>query len=143
MTIRHVRNIRRITQGIFLAIFIILLLKTEFSGAVSADALQDYRIAYPVKIFLQFDPLASLMTAISTLTLFTGLLWSLIIIVLTIFFGRFFCGWICPLGTINQLCSTFKSERKSRLGKNLINSNRHHSYQKIKYYILIKTTEIF
>lgn len=137
MTIRAVRNIRRIVQGTVLVIFLLLLLKTEFAGTFSADALKDYRLAYPVKIFLEFDPLASFMTAVSTLRLFSGLMWSLIIIVLTIFLGRFFCGWICPMGTVNQLFSTFKSERKSRLGKNLINSNRYHWYQKIKYYVLI------
>ncbi len=137
MTIRTVRNIRRIVQGAVLTLFIILLLKTGFADTASADALKDYRLAYPVKVFLQFDPLVSLMTAISSLTLFSGLLWSLVIIIPTIFFGRFFCGWLCPMGTVNQLCSTFKSERKSRLGKNLINSNRYHSYQKLKYYILI------
>jgi len=133
MTIQAVRNLRRIVQGLVLALFIILLLKTGFAGTVSADALKDYRLAYPVKIFLQFDPLASLMTAISGLTLFSGLIWSLLIIGLTLFLGRFFCGWLCPLGTVNQLCSSFKSERKSRLGKNLIESNRYHWYQKIKY----------
>ncbi|MBD3217769.1 MAG: 4Fe-4S binding protein [candidate division Zixibacteria bacterium] len=137
MTIQHVRNIRRTVQAVVLILFLVLLLKTEFAGTFSADALKDYRLAYPVKIFLQFDPLASFMTAISSLTLFSGLMFSLILIVLTIFFGRFFCGWICPMGTVNQLCSTFKSERRSRLGKNLIKSNQYHWYQKIKYYILI------
>jgi polyferredoxin len=137
MKIKTVRNMRRIVQAVVLILFVLLLLKTEFSGTASADGLKDYRLSYPVKIFLQFDPLASLMTAISNLTLFSGLIWSLVIIIPTIFLGRFFCGWICPMGTVNQLCSAFKSERKSRLGKNLINSNRYHSYQKLKYYILI------
>ncbi len=137
MTIHTVRNIRRAVQAVVLFLFIVLLLKTEFAGTASADALKDYRLAYPVKIFLQFDPLASFMTAISSLTIYTGLLWSLILIVATIFFGRFFCGWLCPMGTVNQLCSTFRSERRSRLGKRLIESNKYHWYQKIKYYILV------
>ena len=137
MTIKTVRNIRRTVQGVVLFLFVFLLLKTEFAGTAAADTLKDFRLAYPVRIFLEFDPLASLMTAISSLTLYKGLMWSLIIIILTIFFGRFFCGWICPMGTVNHIFSTFKSERKARLGKNLIESNRYHNYQKIKYYILI------
>ena len=31
---------------------------------------------------------------------FGGLLWSLLILLPTLFFGRFFCGWICPMGTL-------------------------------------------
>lgn len=136
MNIRQVRNIRRVVQAVVLILFILLLLKTGFSGTVSADALKDYRIAYPVKIFLEFDPLISFMTILTGLTLYTGLLWSLVTIVATIFFGRFFCGWICPMGTVNQIFSTVRSERLSRRGLKRIKSNQYHWYQKIKYYIL-------
>jgi polyferredoxin len=137
MNIRQVRNIRRVVQAVVLILFIVLLLKTGFSGTVSADALKDYRIAYPVKIFLEFDPLISFMTILTGLTLYTGLLWSLVTIVATIFFGRFFCGWICPMGTVNQVFSTVRSERLSRRGLKRIKSNQYHWYQKIKYYILL------
>ena len=53
----------------------------------------------------------------------------------TFFFGRFFCGWICPLGTLNHFFSSLKSETKR--GKQLIASNRYKPWQKTKYYLLI------
>jgi polyferredoxin len=53
----------------------------------------------------------------------------------TIILGRFFCGWICPLGTLNHFSSTLKSERKR--GARLIQSNRYKKWYGVKYYILV------
>ncbi|MCK4656959.1 MAG: 4Fe-4S binding protein, partial [candidate division Zixibacteria bacterium] len=102
MTIKTVRNLRRVSQGLFLTLFLALLLRTGFSGVVSADALKDFRLSWPVAVFLDYDPLIAVSTMLSTWRLYDGLVWSLIIVVLTVFFGRFVCGWICPLGTILQ-----------------------------------------
>jgi MauM/NapG family ferredoxin protein len=55
----------------------------------------------------------------------------------TVFWGRFFCGWACPLGTLNHLCSSFSSEKQSRKSKRLIESNKYHKYLAWKYYILM------
>ncbi|MFH1893073.1 MAG: 4Fe-4S binding protein [Candidatus Zixiibacteriota bacterium] len=137
MTIKTVRNLRRTSQGLFLAIFLILLLRTGFSGSLSADAIKDFRLSWPVAVFLQFDPLMAISTMLTTWRLYDGLLWSLILVVATLFFGRFFCGWVCPTGTVNHLFSLGKANRKSLLGKSVVDSNRWHRYQKLKYYILI------
>ncbi len=137
MTIKTVRNLRRVSQGLFLTLFLALLLRTGFSGVVSADALKDFRLSWPVAVFLDYDPLIAVSTMLSTWRLYDGLVWSLIIVVLTVFFGRFVCGWICPLGTILQILSLRKSNRKAMLGMNLIDSNRWHRYQNLKFYILI------
>ncbi|MBU1320224.1 MAG: 4Fe-4S binding protein [candidate division Zixibacteria bacterium] len=137
MTIETVRNLRRTSQGLFLAIFLILLLRTGFSGSLSADAIKDFRLSWPVAVFLQFDPLMAISTMLTTWRLYDGLLWSLILVVATLFFGRFFCGWVCPTGTVNHLFSLGKANRKSLLGKSVVDSNRWHRYQKLKYYILI------
>ena len=77
----------------------------------------------------------SVTNALSTGALYSGLLWSLVILIPTLFLGRFFCGWICPLGTLNHWFSSFKSEKKR--GKQLIESNRYKRWQNLKYYILI------
>lgn len=137
MTIKTTRNLRRLSQGVFLALFLLLLLRTGFSGALSADAIRDFRLAWPVAIFFQIDPLASIMTMLSTWRLYDGMIWSLIVVLLTLFFGRFFCGWVCPMGTVNHMLSSRKGNRKSLLGVNVIESNRWHRYQKLKFYILI------
>jgi len=140
MTIRTVRNLRRGSQLFFLLLFLWLVLETTFDVDFSPAEVSEIRLPYPVSIALEFDPLAALMTLLASGTLYKGLLWSLVILVPTIFLGRFFCGWVCPLGTLNHWMSGFKSERKARKGKRLLDSNRYKPYQRIKYYILFFVT---
>ena len=75
------------------------------------------------------------MSALASSALYRGLLWGLVILIPTFFLGRFFCGWICPLGTLNHFFSQFKSERKR--GRRLIDSQRYRPWQTLKYYVLI------
>jgi len=133
MTHSRLPLIRRTSQVLFLAAFLFLLFRTEFSGSFRGAA-GEVRLPWPVSIFLEADPLAALTTAISTGTLYRGMLWSLVILVPTFFLGRFFCGWICPLGTLNHFFGSFKSEKKR--GKALLESNRYKPWQAIKYYVL-------
>jgi polyferredoxin len=125
---------RRAAQILFFGLFLLHLLETEFRGSLKA-ASGDIRLPIPYpSIFLQSDPLVALLNALSTRTLYHGLLWSLTILLPTFFLGRFFCGWICPLGTLNHFFSNLKSEKKR--GAQLIESNRYKKWQSAKYYIL-------
>ena len=126
-------RIRRISQIVFLVFFLFLLFKTEFRGSLKAFQ-GDIRLPLPVQIFLQLDPLVAISNALATHALYRGLLWSLIILIPTLFLGRFFCGWICPLGTLNHFFGNLKSARKR--GHALLNSNRYKPWQTLKYYIL-------
>jgi polyferredoxin len=136
MTIRTVRNLRRISQVVFFLIFFWLILETTFEADFSPSETSAIELPYPVSIALQFDPLVSVSTLLANGTLYKGLLWSLVILIPTIFLGRFFCGWICPMGTLNHWASEIRSERRSRKGGRKIESNRYKKYQRIKYYIL-------
>jgi hypothetical protein len=136
MTIQTVRNLRRTSQVVFFLIFFWLILKTTFEVDLSPAEVSEIQLPYPVSIALELDPLAALMTTLASGTLYKGLLWSLVILVPTIFIGRFFCGWLCPLGSLNHWMSGFRSERGSRKGKRLLESNRYKKYQRIKYYVL-------
>jgi MauM/NapG family ferredoxin protein len=134
--IKKIRNLRRISQVFFFLLFILLLYLTEFSFT-SAD--KPGEITAPsqwLNLFYNIDPLSGFVTGISAWVLLSTLLLGLILIVGTVFFGRFFCGWVCPLGTLNHAMSSFKSERKERKGKRLIEANKYHRYQGWKYYIL-------
>ncbi|MFB3917203.1 MAG: 4Fe-4S binding protein [Terriglobales bacterium] len=128
------RKLRRLSQIVFFAAFLLLLLKTEFRGPLYTAG-GDLRLPYPVRWFLEIDPLVAVSNALATRALYRGLLWSLVIIVPTFFLGRFFCGWMCPLGTLNHFFGSLKSERKR--GKQLIESNRYKRWQTLKYYLLI------
>lgn len=137
MTIRTVRNLRRASQALFFLIFFWLILKTNFQPHFNPADKVDIRLPYPVSVALQFDPLTALGTLLSSGTVYKGLLWSLVILIPTIFIGRFFCGWVCPLGSLNHWISEIPSERLRRKGKGKIDSNRYKKYQRIKYYILL------
>jgi len=91
---------RRITQGIFLLVFLFLFIQTESKGA---DILKT-----PAKLFLDFDPLLFLATLLSGHTLMKGFLFSLITLAVTALLGRVFCGWVCPLGTLNNLVGALR-----------------------------------
>lgn len=136
MSIRAVRNLRRVSQILFFLIFFWLILKTNFEVDFQPRNVDAIKLPHPVSIALEFDPLTALTTLLASGTLYQGLLWSLVIIIPTIFLGRFFCGWVCPLGTVNHWMSEFRSERITRRGQGKIESNRYRKYQRIKYYVL-------
>ncbi|UCD63644.1 MAG: 4Fe-4S binding protein [Candidatus Zixiibacteriota bacterium] len=137
MTIKTVRNLRRASQVVFFLIFLFLILKTTFEVSFNPADPTEIRLPYPVSIALEFDPLVALATILSSGTLYKGLLWSLVILIPTIFLGRFFCGWVCPMGSLNHWVSEIPSERLRRKGAKKIESNRYKKYQRIKYYILL------
>ncbi len=128
-----VRKLRLTSQIVFFSLFVLLLLNTEFRGSLKSVR-GTVRLPYPVSIFLEADPLVALANALSAHALYKGLLWSLVILIPTFFLGRFFCGWICPLGSLNHFLGSLKSERKR--GQQRIDSNRYKPWQRLKYYIL-------
>jgi ferredoxin len=89
-----VRKARIIAQIFFLAAFLFLLIDTRYTGV---DHLR-----FPVKVFFELDPLVSLTTLLAAHWAPTLLLLSLIVVGVTLVFGRVFCGWVCPLGTLLQ-----------------------------------------
>ncbi|MFH1685981.1 MAG: 4Fe-4S binding protein [bacterium] len=135
MSIRTVRTLRRVSQVLFFAIFFWLILKTNFDPGASLKEGAEIALPYPVSIGLEFDPLVALTTLLANGTLYKGLFWSLVILIPTIFLGRFFCGWVCPMGSLNHWLSEIRSERIVYRGKGKMARNRYHWYQRIKYYV--------
>ena len=124
---------RRISQVVCLAAFVFLLLRSEFAGSFRGLS-GPVRLPWPVSAFLEADPLAAVSTALSTHALYRTMWWSLLILVPTFFLGRFFCGWMCPLGTLHHFFSSLRSEKKR--GMALLESNRYKKWQSAKYYVL-------
>ena len=85
----------RISQLLFLAIFIILFLLTEYRGSD--------RIVAAVNGFFRANPLTAVSTILATRAYSPLLLPGLLMFFAAFFLGRFFCGWVCPLGTIIDL----------------------------------------
>jgi polyferredoxin len=129
---KRLRWLRRISQGLFFLLFLVLLLQTNIDTLDNPEALPE--ISAPVDIFLEIDPLIALTTVLSTHSLYRNLFLALIIIVGTLFFGRFFCGWICPMGTLNHMIAAMRGGVMK--GKKRLENNRWKPYQRIKYGIL-------
>ena len=91
--------------------------------------------AWPVNWFLQLDPLVAIGTILTTQKLYWPLLWALATIILTIIFGRFFCSWVCPFGSLHHFIG-FLGNRKTKLAKK-VKLNKYRKAQCIKYLILI------
>src|SRR6185295_11035979 len=89
---------------------------------------------YPSSIFLEMDPLVAIGTAIASRSLYSTLFWALFLTGATILIGRFFCGWICPFGTLHHFISWITPSRK---GMKRILRNHTAPYQNVKFYILI------
>ncbi len=130
---RAIRRVRLASQAAFLALFVLLLVRTEFNTSLPGGG-ATLRLPYPVSLFLEVNPLVALVTALSTGSLYRRLFWCLVVLVPTFALGRFACGWICPLGSLNHFFGSWKSD--SKRGPALLASNRYHRWQTIKYYVL-------
>ncbi len=89
------RSLRRAAQLLLLGLFLWLFRRTEYAGADE--------LAQPVNFFFRIDPLISAAAVLAGRTIISTLWPALVIVGLTILLGRFFCGWVCPLGTLLDL----------------------------------------
>jgi polyferredoxin len=110
---------RRLSQVFCFALFLFLFIKTDYSGS--------NELPYAVNILFRIDPFLAASASLATKSLIL-LMWpSLIFIGLTFVLGRFFCGWICPMGTLldstHGLIPHVHQGYKTR-------------YQSLKYYLL-------
>jgi len=137
---RHLVWIRRISQTLFLGLFLVLLVESrlpedvylEYSLYFSGDA--DIRLDQPVTFFFDLDPLVWLTSLLSGHGLVHGFGWALGVLVLTLLLGRAFCGFICPFGTIHHAVSWFRPPLK---GRAMVQANQKTPAQRIKYLLLI------
>lgn len=140
MKARRLVWIRRISQAFFLGLFLFLLVESrlpedaylQYSLVFSSDL--DLRIEKPVTFFFQLDPLLWLSSLLSGHRLIQGFWWALGLLTLTLFLGRIFCGFICPLGTIHHIISWVKPSLK---GLRMIEANQKTPGHRIKYFLLI------
>jgi polyferredoxin len=120
---------RRISQVFFFTLFLWFCI-------VSTIGEEFWQIrAWPVNLFLQLDPLVAIGTILTTHTLYWPLLWALATVILTIIFGRFFCSWVCPFGSIHHFVGFLGNRKKTTPQK--IQLNKYRKAQCIKYFVLI------
>jgi len=88
--------LRRISQLGFLGAFCFLFVNTDYRGS---DELE-----YAVNIVFRLDPFLAAITMLAAQTVIALMLPALGVVLLTLIFGRWFCGWFCPLGTLLDGC---------------------------------------
>lgn len=118
---------RRIVQIISLIFFLYLFLFTraKFQGWA-------YQVESPVSVnlFFRADPLLFTSVILSVKRFIVAdFLPMVILLVLVVIFGRFFCGWICPFGTLLDFMPCLIPSKKQ--------NPRQFPYHRFKYYFLL------
>jgi polyferredoxin len=88
----------RVCQLIFLVLFLLLFVQTEYRGRDEINA--------AVNAFFRVNPLVLFSYLLAVKSWSWLLLPALLMVVATLLLGRFFCGWICPLGTLLDLVTS-------------------------------------
>ena len=134
-TIIRLRWLRRLSQALFLCLFFILLIWMSYSSRTLNLAALDVTTTAPVNSFFKFDSLISLSFLISTHSIYEGITCALITLAATILLGRFFCGWICPFGTLHHIVGRLRSRKRMPRGipERGVSYLRWHT---LKYYLL-------
>lgn len=101
------RAARRVVQLACLALFFYLFRATEYTDSDT--------LSKPVNLFFRIDPLVGASAMIAERVIISAFWPAVILLVATIVFGRFFCGWICPLGTLLDYVHRIVSPITNRL----------------------------
>lgn len=99
---RKFRLLRWAIQFVFLALFGFFFLSTRVGGPLAVGDL-----------FFRFDPLVLTVVSLAQRALVAGALLSLVVVAGTLVFGRFFCGYVCPAGTLMDLADALIRRRSS------------------------------
>jgi len=119
---------RRVSQAFFAAVFL------WFCAAASLGGRFWQLSGWPVNWLIELDPLAAFGTLVSTRGFYAPLFWAVASLALTAFLGRFFCGFVCPLGALNQ--ATGWLARIGRPHGARVADNRLRPAQAVKFYVL-------
>ena len=110
---------RRLFQALFFLLFLVLFVKTDYAGV---DELN-----WAVNLLFRIDPFLALAAMLAAKAVIALMLPTLVTLGLTLVFGRFFCGWICPMGGLIDACRKLVGAGVSRLPRDL---------RRTKYYLL-------
>ena len=135
-------NARRVVQILVFLAFIYLFLLTIgqvkiITTASGTSAVLALISRAPVDTFLRIDPLIGAATMLAARKVIYVLLWyGLPIVLLTILAGRFFCGWLCPLGTALDVSDTLFFHKRNHILRQTQSDSSTTCWRNTKYYLL-------
>src|SRR5512133_2212321 len=109
---------RKVTQAVAFIVFFLAVIFSRQNGLPANLA----------DLTIHLRPLTMLSHLLSSKTFLAGSALSLILLLSSFVFGRAWCGWLCPLGTILDLFQFSKSKNRKQPPENL---------RKLKYGLLI------
>lgn len=116
--------VRRLVQLSFLALFVVSVVAAFHRPNLVPSAWH--------KAFFLIDPLILATTWLTAHSVPAAAWWALVTVGLTLLLGRVFCGWACPLGTLQDIAARFFRwcwpDRKAR--------DHWTPWQRTKYYLL-------
>jgi len=86
----------------------------------------------PADIYLRLDPLLGLNAVFAAREIIGRALWGLVTIGATLFVGRFFCAYVCPMGASIDFLDFLFFRKKKRFGL-----KAEASFRRVKYFLLI------
>ncbi len=116
------RHARIVVQAVFLIAFVGLFVGLSIDRVPGELA----------SGLLALDPLTAVGTALADWTIPRWAWVGLVVLGATAVLGRFFCGWICPLGSLQQLTSWLAGPERRRRPK----INRYRRWFSLKYLVL-------
>jgi ferredoxin len=93
--------LRRGSQIFFLGLFVYILWSTTYplKGFLPSDT------------FFKTNPNIMMFTALSERVLLPGLSLAVLMLLATVVLGRFYCGWVCPLGTAVDISGALREKK--------------------------------
>jgi polyferredoxin len=117
------KQLRRLCQIFCLVFFLVLFRLTDYGGSDT--------IPYAVNIFFRIDPLVGACVTLAKMSVLYVLWPSLVLVALTLVLGRFFCGWVCPMGTLIDM------GRRVFLPHQKLKSSPRANWRFLKYGVLV------
>ncbi|MBM4016967.1 MAG: 4Fe-4S binding protein [Planctomycetes bacterium] len=125
--------VRRLVQAAAFVLFLALFFHVAWPyGGKDYDAFRRSKEFFlEAEAFLALDPLVSVSAAVAARTWVWSLAWAGVLLAACLVFPRGFCGYICPLGTLIDLCDWAFNRRIRRARGGLGGGARH-----ARYYVL-------